>query len=158
MPARRFSRYAPLVLWLCVILIGSSATMSASETSRFIAPLLRWLFPDISSETSAFIHIAIRKTAHVVEYAALALLAARAFLTSSKTHLRRHWFGASLALVIVCSLLDEYHQSLISSRTGTIYDSLLDTAGGLTALTLLLAARIVRRKLPGGVILAHPDK
>ena len=45
---------------------------------------------------------------------------------------------------------DEYHQSLVPTRTGTIYDSLLDMAGGASALacaSLWLAAR--RRKAVG---------
>jgi VanZ family protein len=33
-------------------------------------------------------------------------------------------------------LLDEYHQSFVPSRTASIYDSLIDVVGGLTALTI----------------------
>jgi VanZ family protein len=32
------------------------------------------------------------------------------------------------------ALADEYHQSFVPSRTGTVYDSLLDACGGAAAL------------------------
>jgi VanZ family protein len=58
--------------------------------------------------------------------------------------LRRRWFLVALLLIAVYALLDEYHQSFVPSRTGTIYDSLIDTAGGLTGLILI-------RRFKGGL-------
>ncbi|MGH9943883.1 MAG: VanZ family protein [Pyrinomonadaceae bacterium] len=145
----RLWRYGPLVLWLGFIFYASTGAMAASETSRIVGPLLRWLFPDISSETLRSAHFITRKVAHFAEYALLGLLAARAFINSSKLALRRLWFAASIALVVVYALLDEYHQSLVPTRTGTIWDSVIDTAGGFTALVLFAwwRARRVRAKL-----------
>jgi VanZ family protein len=140
-------RYAPLIFWMGLVLFASTGTMSASNTSRIIEPLVRWLFPRISEARVETIHFVIRKCAHFTEYAILALLAARAFLPSSKEFLRRHWLAASLALVVCVSLADEYNQSFNPARTGTIKDSALDTIGGLTALAILayLRARHERR-------------
>jgi VanZ family protein len=70
----------------------------------------------------------------------LALLAARAFRTSLAA-LSALWWLASFALVAAVALVDEYHQSFLPSRTGTIYDSLLDMTGGAVALALWLATR-----------------
>jgi VanZ family protein len=77
-----------------------------------------------------------RKVAHFAEYALLGFLAARAFRGSPRPGLQSRWFLASLALVVVYALLDEYHQSFVPSRTGTAYDSLIDMAGGLAALVI----------------------
>ena len=142
-------RYAPLVAWTCFIFYASTGAMSASNTSRVVEPLLRWLVPDISAAQLVAAHAAVRKLAHFAEYALLALLAARAFLGSAKTFLSRRWFVAALALVVGVALLDEFNQSFNPARTGTIKDSLLDTVGGLTALTVLALwrARRVRRDL-----------
>jgi VanZ family protein len=41
------------------------------------------------------------------------------------------------ALVVVYALADEYHQSFVPSRTASIYDSLIDMIGGLTALLIV---------------------
>ncbi len=130
----RLWRYGPVLAWACFVLFASSSNFSASNTSRIIRPLLLWLFPDISEATLASIHFAVRKTAHFSEYALLALLAARAFRTSQKRGLKEHWWPAAFALVACVALVDEYHQTFVPGREGSIYDSLLDMAGGATAL------------------------
>jgi len=133
---RRIWRYGPLIAWMAFIFFASTGEFSADNTSRIIGPLLKWLFPGISEERLAFAHFITRKAAHFTEYAVLAWLAARAFATSSNQQLRHGWFYASLALVVLYALSDEYHQSFVSSRTGSIYDSFIDISGGLTALLL----------------------
>ena len=147
---RRLWRYGPLVAWACFVLFASSASFSASNTSRIIRPLLLWLFPDISEASLAYVHFLVRKAAHFTEYAVLALLAARAFRTSARTALRRRWWPAAFALVACVALVDEYHQSFLASRTGTIYDSLLDMAGGATALACAGLWLVRRRGKSGG--------
>jgi VanZ family protein len=131
---RFLSRYLPLVIWLGFISYASSNSFSASNTSRIIGPLVLWLFPNTSAETLATIHFITRKIAHFTEYAILGLLAARAFRTSPRRAISQRWFLISATLVIVYALIDEYHQSFVPSRTGSIVDSLIDMAGGLTAL------------------------
>jgi len=39
--------------------------------------------------------------------------------------------------VVVYAWIDEYHQSFVPSRTASIFDSLIDMAGGLTALLIV---------------------
>jgi VanZ family protein len=133
---RLIRRYGPLFVWMAFIFFASTGEFSADNTSRIIGPLLRWLFPRISEEQLAFAHFLTRKAAHFTEYAILAWLAARAFSTSSGQTLHRRWFLISLALVVLYALSDEYHQSFVASRTASIYDSLIDISGGLTALLL----------------------
>jgi len=41
-----------------------------------------------------------------------------------------------LLLVVIYGLLDEFHQSFVPSRTASIYDSMIDIAGGLTVLLI----------------------
>ncbi len=147
-PTSFLSRYGPVVVWLVVIFFASTGNLSASNTSRIIRPLVLWLYPDITEPALLQIHFLVRKAAHFTEYAVLALLAARAFLNSTRPWLARNWHAAAFALVAVCALLDEFHQSFNTSRTGTIYDSLLDMTGGATALALLaLLRRRTKRKM-----------
>ena len=84
-----------------------------------------------SPETLATIHFIVRKLAHFTEYAILGFLAARAFRSYPR------WFLISLMLIVVYALLDEYHQSFVPSRTASVFDSLIDTAGGLSALIFI---------------------
>ncbi|HEV2829889.1 MAG TPA: VanZ family protein [Pyrinomonadaceae bacterium] len=133
----RFSRYAPLIIWAALIFIGSSNLLSASHTSAFLVRPLRLLFPTANESTLRTIHFALRKAGHLTEYFILALLAARAFRTSSREILRARWFWASLLLVIAYALFDEFRQSFVSTRTASIYDSMIDSAGGLLGLIFL---------------------
>jgi len=145
----RLWRYVPLVSWIGFIFFASTGAMSASNTSRIIGPLFKWLFPRITEAQLLFVHFSVRKTAHFAEYAVLALLAARAFITSRQGRLlRRGWFIAALALVAVVALLDEYHQSFLTARTGTIWDSLIDISGGAMALLVFSVWRARRHRGP----------
>ena len=133
----RVWRYAPLVSWMLFIYLASTGGFSADNTSRILRPLLLWLFPQISEERIAVLHFLIRKAAHFTEYAVLGFLAARAFVGSSHRALRENWLIASAILVVTYALLDEFHQSFVRVRTASIFDSLIDIAGGLFALICL---------------------
>ena len=102
----------------------------------FIRPLLKWLFPGYSEGELTSLHVLVRKAGHFLEYAVLAFFARRAFISSTHLFIRRRWFELALLLVVVNSFLDELHQSFVPSRTGSIYDSFIDIAGGLTVLII----------------------
>jgi VanZ family protein len=133
---RRLSRYAPLVFWMLFISFASTSEFSAANSSKLIRPIVLWLFPDINKQSLAQIHFVVRKVAHFLEFAALGLLAGRAFYMSSHQVLRVHWVLWAILLVVSYALLDEYHQSFVPSRSASIYDSFIDMAGGFTALVL----------------------
>jgi VanZ family protein len=137
--ARFLSRYLPLIAWLAFISFASSGSFSAGNTSRIIGPLILGLFPNTTPETLLMVHFITRKLAHFTEYAILGFLAARAFRTSPTPAISGRWFLISATLIVSFALLDEYHQTFVPTRTGSIYDSFIDIAGGLTA--LLVTAR-----------------
>jgi len=148
---RLFSRYFPLIAWLVFISFASSDNLNAGNTSRIIGPLILWLFPSTSPETLAVVNVITRKIAHITEYAILGFLAARAFRTSPHPAIKQRWFLICLALVVVYALLDEYHQSFVPSRTASIVDSLIDMAGGLTALIIVWKRTATNTREPGSV-------
>src|SRR4030081_858317 len=119
----RLARYGPLILWAVLIFIGSTDLLSAAHTGGSVRRALLWLFPTLSEETLQVLHTLVRKAGHFTEYFIFASLASRAFRTSWRELLRNRWFMASLLLVVVYSLSDEFHQSFHPSRTASIYDS-----------------------------------
>ncbi len=133
----RFFRYAPLILWLGVILLASTSVGAMSKTSLIVRPLLHFLFPSASEETITFYHGFIRKLAHLTEYSILAFWASRAFWNSAKPFLQRYWYLFSLLIVVAVALIDEYNQSFDSLRTSSIYDVLLDALGGAVMIGFL---------------------
>jgi VanZ family protein len=135
---RRWLWWLAVALWIAVVLGFSSDRFSAESTSRFLAPLVRWIFPAISAEAQQLLQLLLRKGAHVFEYAVLAALAYQALRQSSKA-----WRSAGLALALVAAVAatDETHQSFAVARTGSAIDVSLDVAGGAAALLLLIGIR-----------------
>jgi VanZ family protein len=127
------SAWLPVALWACTIQAFAGDDFSERSTSRFVDPFLRWLFPEITPEVLDAAHFAIRKAAHAVEYAILALLARRAYVLCSSLRGMR-LAAASLALVVAVALVDESRQALSAMREGAVTDVILDLTGGLMAL------------------------
>ena len=63
----RLWRYGPVAACVALILYASTGALAASNTSRIIGPVVRWLFPDISEASLIIVHMTVRKCAHFVE-------------------------------------------------------------------------------------------
>lgn len=135
---RRIFRYAPLFLWIGVILFASSTAGAMSNTSKFVRPFLMWLFPDLPEQTIILYHTYIRKLAHFAEYAVLGFFASRAFRYSTKRILHRFWWLCAALIVISVAVIDEFYQSFNVLRTSSVYDVGIDCAGGITMISLCL--------------------
>ena len=134
--SQRIWRYGPLLLWILFISFASTSGFSASKTSQLFRPLVLWFWPNLSEDRLETLHFLTRKLGHFTEYAILAYLARRAFVTSSHDFVQRKWFQLGLVLVVTYALLDELHQRFEPTRTASIYDSGIDILGGLTVLIL----------------------
>jgi len=128
------------ILWLIVIAIESSAYLSANNTGHILYPLLHFLF-GVSHATFGPIHFYIRKGGHVFGYGLLSILLFRAWretlpaLGNPKWTLR--WANIAVLGTALVGSLDEWHQSYIPSRTGSVQDVVLDTCAGIGAQVLL---------------------
>jgi VanZ family protein len=142
---KRIFRYVPFIFWIGVIFFLSSNSGSMSNTSRFIRPLLEFLFPNSLPETLDIYHGYIRKLAHITEYAILAFFASRTFFNSSKTYLRRFWYVLAMLAVLTVAAFDEYNQSFNLNRTSSIYDVLLDCFGGFLMICAFSLLKFTRR-------------
>ena len=128
----RLLAYAPLFLWMALVLGLSFGEASMSETSRIIRPLLKFLFPHAPEATITAYHAFIRKSAHFTEYAILAFFAVRAFSFTSIKFIKNGRFWLAVVLVLLVAATDEFHQSFEPFRTSSISDVLLDCTGGVT--------------------------
>ena len=127
--------WIPIVAWLLVMFLFSTDMMSSSETSRFIVPALKFLFPGLTESGISFWHGVIRKLAHVTEYFILATFVYRALKFE-----RPNLIDAKLRTIVfvaLAALLDEFHQSFVPSRTATIIDVGYDCLGGVWALWMI---------------------
>jgi len=132
-----FKYWLPVLIWLGLIVIGSTDLMSAEHTSRIIGPVLRAFNPDISAETIAQIQFVVRKTAHVMEYAILAALLWRALRAGVRWQTRM--LRLFIAVWFVCAVFaasDEFHQSFVPSRTASPIDVMIDIFGALIGVVI----------------------
>src|SRR5207253_2093927 len=88
--------------WMSLIFLGSSDSHSYQHSSRFIVPLLHWLFPHMTEEHVEVIHHLFRKCGHLTEYALLAILLWRAVRKPVRNDTRPwSWREALIAVLIV---------------------------------------------------------
>ena len=133
----------PPLAWTVLIAWFSTDTWSAAGTAPRLLTVLHWLLPAASPEQLDALHWLARKTAHVVEYAVLAVLWSRALGSRDRP---RGWI-TPLGLTILTAAIDELHQSTTSARTGSVADVILDSAAAAGALIGGPAARWVTSAL-----------
>jgi VanZ family protein len=134
-----------LILWLIVIAIESTTYLAAQNTSRFLYPLMHFLF-GIDEVTFEPYHAFLRKSGHVLGYGLLSILLFRAWretLPSAKgTRWTLRWASIAMLGTALVASLDEWHQSYLPTRTGTVRDVVLDSCAGIAAqLAIFLAHR-----------------
>jgi VanZ family protein len=138
--------WLPVVLWMTLMIFGSTDPMSAEHTSRFLTPFLLWLNPDISPAAIAEAHLLLRKAAHVIEYAILSGLLFRAL----RGLISGFWRRAAVALVptLIFAAADEYHQSFIPSRTASLGDVFVDYGGAIAGIIIcrIIHLTLLRRE------------
>jgi len=135
------SRWLPVVVWAGVISALSSDAFSGDQTGGLLLPLLGSLLPGASPATLTAVHAAVRKLAHVAEYAVLALLLVRALEQPWRSLARIA--ATSLLLCIGYAVLDEFRQTFVPTRVGSPLDVALDTAGAAMAVAGWLALQMV---------------
>ena len=93
-------------------------------------PVLRTFLPWASPVALQAIHAAVRKCAHVTEYAVLATLWYRALVRDGALD-GRPAAAAAVAIAALWGFVDEAHQTMQLTRGGSLIDVALDSAGGL---------------------------
>ena len=127
--------WLPPLLWMAVIVGLSTDAGSSEHTESWLLPFLRTLAPWATPALLEALHGLTRKLAHLSEYAILAALWLRAFVRGRNLSPRTAGVLA-LAISVAWAILDELHQSFVPSRTASLADVLVDTAGALIALTV----------------------
>ena len=79
------------------------------------------------------IHAMIRKAGHVIEYFILGLLLFLTFRDGSTALWKWRWSLFAVIGVALWAISDEWHQSFVPTRTASVVDVGIDTAGGILA-------------------------
>jgi VanZ family protein len=114
--------WGPAIVWMVAIFFFSSQSSLGG---------MKW--PPI--------YQALRKSAHIAEYAGLALLVGRALIitrfgaprAASRSVLRRAWWLGSIVTTLY-AMTDEFHQSFVPNRGAHWGDVLIDLLSAVAAL------------------------
>jgi VanZ family protein len=124
-----FERRFVITIWVVmflVILAGFAGILLAhGNTLAIVDPLVRWFRPSASATDVLRVHDTTRKLGHF-------LVPAVAFALLVIGPLRRHPLIA-LGLCALFATIDEFLQTFIPGRSGSLLDVILDTTGALFA-------------------------
>lgn len=138
-PVRFFVFWLPVLLWMGVIFFNSTGHGSAENTNPVINNLIRRFLPALAArlnENELYqLDFALRKLAHLIEYAVLGFLLYRALLAGRRGFSRR---AAVHTLIIgpLYAVSDEIHQIFVPGRWASPLDVLIDSVGVLVGLAL----------------------
>jgi VanZ family protein len=128
--------------------MASTDALSAAHTSRYIEPFLRWLFPHISDQALDFLHLCVRKMAHLFEYGVLGVLLWRAIPEHKTNPEITDWWriGTALLVATLYGATDEFHQTFVPSRGASVHDVVIDACGAAVALGIVSLANRQRAR------------
>ena len=133
------------ILWLIVIAIESSTYLSSHNTSKILYPLLHFFFgvDHVRLRDLALLDPQDRTRAWLrpPQHPALPRLERNLARPAHQRWTFRWTYIAILGTLLVASL-DEWHQSLLASRTGRWQDVVLDTSAGIVAQVLVALVRL----------------
>lgn len=127
-------------LWIGLIAFESTNWLSSEHTGSLLYFWLVRLFGPISPIAFESLHHLLRKTGHVFGYAVLSFLLFRAWRTTLPVDRARwsfRWASIACLMTALVASLDEWHQSYLPSRTGTIRDVFLDSAAAFMSQIVL---------------------
>ncbi|KRQ85810.1 VanZ like family protein [Caloramator mitchellensis] len=140
---RKFLKWVLVFIWAAIIFIFSSQNGEmSSENNKFILHILKTMGLDINLILDGHADFIIRKAAHFTEYFILYSLLFKAF---SEDFSFKNSLIFSIIFTFLYSSSDEFHQSFVPGRAPSFKDVLIDTAGGVMALLLIYARRILRK-------------
>jgi VanZ family protein len=132
--------FIPSIIVMSIIFTASHDPASG-EKSDFITNLLNKVIYQISNyklsvEDKINISFFVRKLAHMTEYFILNLSYYYSFNSISENKKRNILICFLLTVFYACT--DEYHQTFIEGRVGTIKDVFIDSTGALIASILFI--------------------
>lgn len=128
-------RFLPPIVWTGVVAWLSGEAWSAEGTS-FLIPFIATLVPSADPDQLRAGLWLLRKAAHAAEYGVLGGLWWWALAREAPAR-----WPVALGLAALTAAGDEFHQTATFSRTGSVVDVLLDSAGASVAIALLRSGR-----------------
>ena len=134
---RLFRYWLPPLLWMAFIFPVGNRIGSSPFFYRLVVTVVAWVDPQASLRTVEIIYIGLRKSFHFFEYGFLAVLFFRAIRQDVQEKWSRKWLFWSGTGAGVYACLDEFLQSFVPNRHGSVIDVSLDWLGIIFFLGML---------------------
>ncbi|MFC7371130.1 VanZ family protein [Fictibacillus iocasae] len=109
--------------------------------SYFTGEHTSFLLQSAAGEKMDFWNAAARKWVHLFFYGGLSIILCKAFVTSFPHHLRSACLLSWLITILIGGM-DEYYQTFIPGRSGSVYDLAIDAAGACACFVWYAARRV----------------
>lgn len=123
--------WSPALLWIVVINLMSIDLFSAAHTGEVLFKILAWL--GVAPSHWATVHFLVRKAAHVTEYGILSGTLFWSLRGTTLPAVRRawdfRWARIAWLVCLVVAALDEFHQTMVPTRTPAVHDVVIDASG-----------------------------
>jgi len=128
---RLWLRFLLVLAWMALIF-----QLSATPDLRTVPLAQRFhLLPSVLGlEMTNLLEFVLRKTAHMAAFGVLAWLSFRALAGARPSWSKGRLFAASLIFTVLYAASDEWHQTFVPTRSGSVRDVAIDTAGAVLAL------------------------
>jgi VanZ family protein len=150
-----FTRKSWLLLtatWAVMIFNLSRAPYSSAISTRFISIVLDWLSISILPHNLGLLNNLLRKSAHVTEYAVLAVFLYNSLKPVEDPSWSRRAAVWALLASGIYSLTDEFHQLFAPGRHASLFDCLIDTTGAFLGLFVLSTAIVLLRRKQASMV------
>lgn len=143
-----------IILYIMIFFLSSEDADSSSNISMKVTKILLQIYDKITGgrggePAAAYVASSaegvVRKLAHFTEYAGVGFLSYSIVVT---------WYGTIWKgrLFVVMQLLlsagaDEFHQYFVPGRHASVKDVLIDTAGGIAGMIVILTGSFLRKKI-----------
>ncbi len=125
------------LLWAGKIFWFSTEGFSGDHSGSYLRKLFGLLHLSVDQLTFRAIHVALRKSAHVWEYAILSVLAYRSLSKGEQSGFQPRMAAWAVLVAAVYSLTDEFHQAFVLGRGPSLMDCVIDTSGAILGVFLV---------------------
>jgi VanZ family protein len=147
-----WSHWMTVLCALIFIRLTSTSFMGGSHTQILVDAVWKAVFGTWHWDITGYVNEYCRKVGHFFGYGLVGLIFRNAWYNSAKAFswLMRTWLtpfavSLSVASTFLVASLDEWHQTFLPGRVGSLRDVLLDAAGALF-LNVILWRLIVRNR------------
>jgi lipopolysaccharide/colanic/teichoic acid biosynthesis glycosyltransferase/VanZ family protein len=153
---RLLKYWLPPIVWAALFFPLLNTYLGQPFLYRWTMAVMKWISPERWYEIGGVVYVVVRKTLHFLEYAILAFLVFRAVRAGRPRRWQWSWAVSAGLIAAAYGLLDEWLQTMVPGRHGSLIDWAIDSGGIVGLLGLVYSRRDRGLELSRGLFLKRP--